>query len=332
MWGIGTRRLARGLSISAVFAALLLAGLAYPAVASPAHSVADQHGLSTKPQAAQRTAASPDFRGIVSIFNCSAALVRWPQSKPGDLALLLTNGHCYAPSDKRLVGTPAAARTQVDREVIVNRSDNRPVTLLKRDGSDGVTLHTSRVLYSTSFKTDVGLYRLRLTYAQIRQRYHVPALTFATHRPRRHATVLVPSGFAKRVYSCTLNGFAYRLFNDTFDWRHSLRFTSSPTCRTIHGTSGSPVLNPRTRDVLGVNNAINLAPPKCAQGEVCSARKTALDCSISLCEQTRAGRVTQHVHRRYGQQTWWLTTCVGAHRKINLDLAGCLLPKPRPKF
>jgi hypothetical protein len=156
--------------------------------------------------------------------------------------------------------------------------------------------------------------------------------------PRPHAKVLVPSGFAKRVYSCTLNNFAFRLFNDTFDWRHSLRFAPSPTCRTIHGTSGtsgtsgSPVLNPRTRDVLGVNNAINLVPPQCARGEVCGARRGTLDCSISLCEQTRAGRFTQHVHRRYGQQTWWLTTCVGAHRGIDLDLAGCLLPKPRPKF
>jgi hypothetical protein len=141
--------------------------------------------------------------------------------------------------------------------------------------------------------------------------------------------VLVPSGFSKRVYACTLNGFAYRLFNDFFDWRHSLRFVRDPACRTIHGTSGSPVLNPRTRVVLGVNNAINLEPPKCATGRSCPGHRRALDCSVSLCERTKSGILSQHPHRRYGQQTWWLTTCVGRGRSLNLDVPGCLLPKPR---
>jgi hypothetical protein len=318
---ISTRALTRGSAVSAAVGALLVIALAGPTVASPATS-STHHGSSgraarTKPE----TVGQPNFRGIISIFSCSASLVRWPQTRPQDLALLLTNGHCYAPSDK----------TQVDREVIVNRRDNRPVTLLKRDGSDLVTLHTSRVLYSTSFKTDVGLYRLKLTYRQIRHRYHVPPLTLSDRPPRPTAKVLMPSGFSKKVYSCTLNGFAYRLFNDTFDWRHSLRFAPSSTCRTIHGTSGSPVLDPTTRDVLGVNNAINLSPPQCVSGAVCGARRSALDCSISLCERSKAGRVTQHVHRRYGQQTWWLTTCVGTDRVLDLDVTGCLLPKPRPK-
>jgi Trypsin-like peptidase domain len=318
---IGTRVLARGLAASAGAGALLVAALAGPTIASPAPPSTPHSNSARAVRATAHGVGRPNFRGIISIFSCSAALVRWPQSRPHDLALLLTNGHCYAPSDK----------TKVDREVIVNRRDNRPVTLLKRDGSDLVTLHTSRVIYSTSFKTDVGLYRLKLTYVQIRHRYHVPALTLSDHPPQPSAKVLMPSGFSKKVYSCTLNGFAYRLFNDTFDWRHSLRFAPSSTCRTIHGTSGSPVLDPTTRTVLGVNNAINLSPPQCASGAVCGARSSALDCSVSLCERSKAGRVTQHVHRRYGQQTWWLTTCVGTDRVLDLDLTGCLLPKPRPK-
>lgn len=318
---IGTRVLARGLAVSAGVGALLVAALAGPTVASPASWSTHQSSSARVMRASPRAVVQPNFRGIISIFSCSAALVRWPQSRPHDLALLLTNGHCYAPLDK----------THVDRGVIVDRRDNRAATLLRRDGSDLVTLHTSRVLYSTSFKTDVGLYRLKLTYAQIRHRYHVPALTLSDHPPQPTAQVLMPSGFSKKVYSCTLNGFAYRLFDDTFDWRHSLRFAPSPTCRTIHGTSGSPVLDPTTRDVLGVNNAINLSPPQCVSGAVCGARRTTLDCSISLCERSKAGRVTQHVHRRYGQQTWWLTTCVGTDRVLHLDVTGCLLPKPRPK-
>jgi hypothetical protein len=318
---ISTRVLARRSAVSAGVGALLVAALAGPTVASPASSSTHQGSSARVLRASPRAIGQPNFLGIISIFNCSAALVRWPQSRPHDLALLLTNGHCYAPSDK----------TKVNREVIVDRSDNRPATLLRRNGSDLVTLHTSRVLYSTSFKTDVGLYRLRLTYGQIRHRYHVPALTLSDHPPQPTAKVLMPSGFSKKVYSCTLNGFAYRLYNGTFDWRHSLRFVLSPTCRTIHGTSGSPVLDPTTRDVLGVNNAINLSPPKCVSGRVCGARRSVLDCSVSLCERSKTGLVTQHVHRRYGQQTWWLTTCVGTDRVLDLGVTGCLLPKPRPK-
>jgi hypothetical protein len=328
---IGTRRMTRGFVVSAAVGALLAAALAGPTVAVPARSSAHQSSAARALQAPEKTAGHRNFLGIVSIFNCSAALVRWSQSRPHDPALLLTNGHCYAPSDKRPDGLPATAKAHVDRQVIVDRRDNRPVTLLRRDGSDRVTLHTSRVLYSTSFKTDVGLYRLRLTYGQIMRRYHVPALTLSNQRPSPTAKVLVPSGFSRQVYSCTLNGFAFRLFNDTFDWHHSLRFAPSSACHTIHGTSGSPVLDPLTGDVLGVNNAINLPPAKCAGGQSCGGRMHAPDCSISLCERTRAGRVTQHVHRRYGQQTWWLTTCVGADRVLDLGVTGCLLPKPRHK-
>jgi Trypsin-like peptidase domain len=250
---------------------------------------------------------------------------------PQDPALILTNGHCYQASDKARFGwaTATAAAAKVERQVIVDHPDNRPITLLRRNGSARVTLRTSRVLYSTSFKTDVGLYRLRRSYAQIKRRYGIPALTLSTRPPRGDSHVLIPSGFSKKVYSCTLNGFAYRLFNDTFDWRHSPRLGRSRTCRTIHGTSGSPVINPRTRVVLGVNNAINLPPPACASGSLCSRSDRALDCSISLCERTAGGRVSLHPHRRYGQQTWWLSTCVGADRALDLDRSGCLLPKPR---
>jgi hypothetical protein len=254
----------------------------------------------------------PDFRGAVEIFNCSGVLVRWADSRPGDPAMMLTNGHCLNPSDKG-----AAVSARFTRDVVVNQPDSRPVTLLDRAGDDLGVVRARRVLYSTSFKTDVGLYALRRTYAEIRDRFHLRALTLSADGPGARATVLMPSGFSRDEYRCDLNGQAFRLFNDDFHWRHSIRLARSSTCQTIRGTSGSPLIDPASREVVGVNNAINVS----ARG--------APRCTISLCEETRSGAITVHPHRRYAQQTWWLTTCVGAHRRLDLDLPGCLLPQPR---
>jgi Trypsin-like peptidase domain len=254
-------------------------------------------------------AATADFRGAVEIFECSGALVRWANSRPDDPAMMLTNGHCRRVLDK---GSASASFT---RQVIVNRRDDRQVTLLARDGTDAGVVRTKRLLYSTSFKTDVGLYTLRRSFASIRRRFDVRALVMADAGPRPRQHVQVPSGFARTIYSCDLNGTAYRLFNDDFEWHHSIRFARSTTCRTIHGTSGSPLLDPTTRQVVGVNNAINF-----------DAGRTG--CHIALCELTKDGRRSLHKHRRYAQQTWWLTTCEGTGRGIDLDQSGCRLPKP----
>jgi Trypsin-like peptidase domain len=252
-----------------------------------------------------------DFRGAVEIFNCSGALVRWANSRPNDPAMMLTNGHCFQASDKR-----GATHRRFTREVVVDQPDARQVTLLDGRGEDLGVVRARRVLYSTSFKTDVGLYTLRRTYAEIRQAFHVRALTIAAGPPSAHAFVVMPSGFSRKEYRCDLNGQVFRLFNDDFHWRHSIRLARSSTCHTIRGTSGSPLVDPGTAAVVGVNNAINVAPHGTAR------------CTFSLCEQSKDGHISVHPHRRYAQQTWWLTTCVGTHRRLDLDVPGCLLPKP----
>jgi hypothetical protein len=288
----------------ALTAAIVAVALAAPGLASEA-TPADG-GLPVVERG-----GTPNFRGAVEIFNCSGALVRWANSRPNDPAMMLTNGHCLNPSDK---GGAAGAR--FTREVVVNQPDARPVTLLDRSGDDRGVVIATRVLYSTSFKTDVGLYTLRRTYAEIRDRFNLRALTISAAPPAADAAVLMPSGFSRTEYDCDLNGQAFRLFNDDFHWRHSIRLARSSTCHTIRGTSGSPLVDPGSREVVGVNNAINVSAPGSPR------------CSISLCEETKGGHISVHPHRRYAQQTWWLTTCVGAHRRLDLDVSGCLLPKP----
>ena len=293
-------RFVHAMACALAVTSLVLAATSGPSVARTNHAVSNKHASSARPVA-------PDFRGMAKIFGCSASLVRFASSQPNDHALMLTNGHCYQPSDK--------ARS---RSVLVDIADDRAVVLLNRDGTRAGAVHTSRVLYSTSFHTDVGLYLLKPTYRWIAQHLSVHPLTLAAHGPAPHKRVLITSGFFKEVYTCTTNGMAFKLFNDEFSWRDSIRLRHSSECHTIDGTSGSPITDPRTRLVLGVNNAVNVA----GHG---SPR-----CTFSLCEETRGGRITQHQHRRYGQQTFWITTCVAPDRSIDLTLDGCLLPKPPP--
>ena len=242
-------------------------------------------------------ALAQSFDGIAALNNCSASVVRWPSSRPRDAALVLTNGHCHA-----FMGP---------REVVVDQRARRTVTLLDDDASDRLTLSTRRVLYATMFKTDVAVYSLRPSYRTLRTRYGVSPLTVATQPASDGSRLAVVSGYWKQTYRCDLNGFAHRLREARFDWWASLRY-SDDGCHIIGGTSGSPVIHPGGRRVVGVNNTYN------EDGERCTLNNP--------CEENRDGRTSVHPGRGYGQQTWWLTTCVRRDRTLDVDKRGCRLP------
>ena len=46
------------------------------------------------------------------------------------------------------------------------------------------------------------------------------------------------------------------------------------------------------------------------------------------CEVDADGTITVDHGAAYGQQTWWLYTCLTANRTIDLNKSGCELPKP----
>jgi hypothetical protein len=50
--------------------------------------------------------------------------------------------------------------------------------------------------------------------------------------------------------------------------------------------------------------------------------------SSSLLTHRRKTRADTLRSAAYGQQTWWLYTCLTASRTIDLNKAGCELPKP----
>lgn len=277
----------------ALLSLLLLGAAVAPAVAAPTTST-------TTPTAPEATAVAVNFAGTVALSNCSGSVVRAPGSQPNDLALVLSNGHCLES------GFPAAG------EVVKDRPSSRSFSLLNSAGSKVGTLRASKVAYATMTDTDISIYQLTRTYAQIQSQYGITALTLDAARPAQGSAIKVVSGYWKRIYSCNVDGFAYRLKEGDWTWKDSVRYTSA--CNTIGGTSGSPVVDTATGKVVAVNNTGNEDGARCTVN--------------NPCEVDQNGNVTVRQGINYAQQTYIVVPCIAPGNKIDLSRPGCTLPKP----
>ncbi len=245
-------------------------------------------------------AAAVDFAGTVSLSNCSGSVVRMPGSEADDPALVLTNGHCLES------GFPAPG------QVLVDRASSRGFGLLNSSGTKVATLRANRLLYATMTDTDAAIYRLGTTYAQIKSAYGIDALTLSGTRPAAGTAISVVSGYWKRIYTCSVDGFAYRMKEGDWTWKDSVRYTSA--CDTIGGTSGSPVVDRATGRVVAVNNTGN------EDGERCTVNNP--------CEVDEKGTVTVREGINYAQQTHLFPACFGPDNRLALNASGCAVPKP----
>ncbi|MFD0074757.1 serine protease [Streptomyces sp. NPDC127166] len=276
--------------VGALLALLLTGAAAVPAAASaPRETVA---------QAPAATAV--DFAGTVALSNCSGSVVRTPSSLPSDPALVLSNGHCLE------TGFPTPG------QVVLNKRSTRSFTLLNSAGTGVGTLRASKIAYGTMTDTDISIYQLTKTYAQIQSTYGISALTLNDAHPVQGSAIKVVSGYWKRIYSCDVDGFVYRMKEGDWTWKDSVRYTSA--CNTIGGTSGSPVIDATTGKVVAVNNTGN------ENGESCTVNNP--------CEIDESGAVTVRQGINYAQETYTIVPCIGAGNVIDLNRPGCTLPKP----
>ncbi|MET8416824.1 S1 family peptidase [Streptomyces sp. NPDC005134] len=282
--------------VGALFAVLLLGAGTAPAVAATSHDAAAPTAKVAAPQAVKAV----NFAGTVALSNCSGSVVRTAASLPSDPALVLSNGHCME------TGFPGPG------EVVINRSSTRSFTLLNSAGTGVGTLRASKIAYGTMTDTDISLYQLTRTYAQIESTYGIKALELNAAHPVQGTAITVVSGYWKRTYSCNVDGFVYRLKEGEWTWKDSVRYTSA--CRTIGGTSGSPVIDNATGNVVAVNNTGN------EDGQQCTDNNP--------CEVDESGNVTVRQGINYAQETYGIVPCIGTASKIDLNRAGCTLPKP----
>ncbi|KPI01145.1 hypothetical protein OV450_4906 [Actinobacteria bacterium OV450] len=271
----------------AALSLFLIGAAAAPAVASA-------------PQDKAAPAVAVNYAGTVALSNCSGSVVRAPGSQPTDPALVLSNGHCLE------TGFPGPG------EVVTDQASSRSFSLLNASGSRVATLRASKVAYATMTDTDISIYQLTKTYAQIQSQYGISALTLNDAHPVQGTAIKVVSGYWKRTYSCNVDGFAYRLKEGEWTWKDSVRYTSS--CNTIGGTSGSPVIDTTTGKVVAVNNTGNEDGQRCTDNNPCEVDET--------------GKVTVRQGINYAQETYIIVPCIGAGNKIDLNRPGCTLPKP----
>jgi len=250
---------------------------------------------------AHAAAPGTDFTGIAALSNCSASLVRYAESVSTDKALVLTNGHCYEGGFLQ------------PGQVLVNKASTRSITLLKPDSSRAGTVRADKILFGTMTKTDMIVYEVNETYASIKSRLNVTPLTLAKQGPADGAGMAVVSGYWKRIYTCSVQATIPQLREGDWTWQNSIKY-QQPGCETIGGTSGSPVVSTTTGELIGINNTGN------EDGERCTVNNP--------CEVDADGNVTVDQGAAYGQQTWWLYTCLTANRTIDLNRSGCELPKP----
>src|SRR4051812_9008584 len=243
-----------------------------------------------------QAAVTPTLANTIALSNCSASLVRYASSVSSDRAMMLTNGHCYEG------GFLSAG------QVLQNRTSSRSGTLLNSAGRAVTTVRADRVLYATMTGTDVTLYRLTSTYSTLQSQYGAVAYTLSASHPANGATIGIPSGYWKRIWNCKIDGFVGTLREDQWTWHDSIRYD------TIHGTSGSPIVDAASGRIVGINNTGN------DDGELCTLNNP--------CEVAANGTAIAYQGQSYGEQTYWFTTCLTATRAIDLTVPGCRLTKP----
>lgn len=239
-----------------------------------------------------------DFTGIIKLNNCSGSMIRYENTEPDDLVLVLTNGHCVGMLE------PGS--------VVFDRTSRRRIDLLNPNGRTEARVLAKRIIYATMTKTDLALYELSITYKELAERYNLEALLLADKPAEAGDTIEVISGYWRRGYSCMVDSFIHELREADWTFVNSIKY-SKPGCEVIGGTSGSPIVNSESRLVIGVNNTGN------ERGRECTMNNP--------CEVDEDGNITVDRGAGYGQQTYWIYSCLDADRQIDLEKEGCLLPK-----
>ena len=245
-----------------------------------------------------------DFEGIVKLSNCSGSLIRFNGQPATAKAIVLTNGHCYSSGVFGGMIKPG--------EVVYNKTLSRDMKIFDKKMKQ-FSVKAVKALYGTMTNTDIALYELSMSYAEISSKYKVEAFTLDPVRPSVGFDIDIVSGYWEKGYSCAIDAFIFTLKEADWTMKDSIRYTSG--CNTVGGTSGSPIIQRGTRNVIAINNTANEDGKKCTMN--------------NPCEVSEEGNVTVLKDKKYGQQTYNIYSCLRPDFQVDLSIAGCTLPKPR---
>ena len=239
-----------------------------------------------------------NLAGTVKLQNCSASLVRPLTARDEDKALLLTNGHCLPE------GRPKPGEVLTGKEVQIDG------TVLSPAGRELGPV-TGKVLYATMTGTDITLAQLDSTYEDIRRNYKTEAFPLASSGPVAGQEIKVASSYLESVWSCQVEAVIPTLKEGDYTSNEAIRYAKE--CNTQPGSSGSPVVDAKTGELVAVNSTSN------RDGKECELNNP--------CEVDSKGTVV-HKGRGYATQTAAIAACIGSGNVVDLKRQGCTLPKP----
>lgn len=256
------------------------------------------HAGMSMPSSPANFTSNYDFEGIVALNNCSGALIRLENSRDNDNALILTNGHCLE------TGMPKPG------SYVYGKPSSRTFKLFNSEDRVVGRLTATQIVYSTMTNSDMTIYKIKETYAEIKSQYNVKPLLLSSQHPSVSDPIEVISGYWNRGYSCSIEAFVSQLKEAGWTMQDSIRYTR-PGCVVIGGTSGSPVIHRENRSVVGVNNTGSENGMKCTMN--------------NPCEVDTAGNISAHKDYSYGQQTYLVYTCLNQNNEVDLSVPGCKL-------
>lgn len=241
--------------------------------------------------------------GFPAFPSCESSIVRTAASQDDDPALLLTNGHCIPNVDTSMKIPEKGA-------VIVDKKVDAPLAFADAGGYAFSTARIDRLLFATMTGTDVALYRLDTSFADL-ERKGVRVLRVADAPPKVGDTVTLMAAdpFMGGPRGCTIEAVVPTLREAGYEQHDSLRMAEAERCVSQGGYSGAALLAPDGKTIVGVNNTSN------HDGEKCK-----LD---NPCEVSADGEKKIFRERPYGQQIVELNDCVAAGSVLDLDAAAC---------
>lgn len=240
-----------------------------------------------------------DFNGIIKLSNCSGSIIRFSGMPDTAKAIAMTNGHC----------TGGTFGGMIDPDTMIyNKSLSRSMKVYNRD-QKLVPINATKIMYGTMTGTDVALYELKETYADLLKN-RVDSFDLDTNHPTIGTSIDIVSGYWDRGYRCAIDDFIFILKEAGWTMKDSIRYTSNG-CNTVGGTSGSPIIQTGTRSVIGINNTGNESGKKCTMN--------------NPCEVDKAGNIIVKPKASYGQQTYNIYSCLTLDFRIDLQKQGCEL-------
>ncbi|SDD41386.1 Trypsin [Rhodococcus tukisamuensis] len=240
----------------------------------------------------------PNVEGTARVGDCQGAVVRALTARPEDPALALTNGHC-------VVGErPAPGTAVVDQPANLER----PISINDPAGYPQSTARATRLVYATMTGTDIALYRLDKTYAQLAEE---GAKVFQLSTTAMRVDDPLSMAYESSRPQCVVEAVVPHLREDGYQQDDAVRYAPSDTCTSKAGYSGSVLLASDVNTVVGINNTHN------RDGEQCTDNNP--------CEVGPDGTVTAVKGRSYGQQVYQIAACLDTGSQLNLSRPDCAL-------